>query len=185
MKLAQSEVIALFLAIVTGVLPIHAQVQSTVPTAAALAHVRNSFKLTVHASYKDAAPLFGPNGERSWGGAHWNPQFLYPQPGEDVQGAVFTVAHGSHTSVWLNTVFDLDARHFQYVYFIPEVVVTQIDVGFRPVDEHNTEVQVVYTRTALMPEANEDVQSLGEADRANGEHWQKAVNDYLEREHRK
>jgi hypothetical protein len=58
-------------------------------------------------------------------------------------------------------------------------------VGFRPLDEHNTEVQVVYTRTALTPEANEDVQSLGEADRANGEHWQKAVNDYLERKHRK
>jgi hypothetical protein len=185
MRVAQIEVIPLSSAIITGVPPVHAQVQSTVATAAALVHVRNSFKLTVRAPYKDAASLFGPNGERSWAGAHWNPKFLYPQSGEDVQGAVFTVAHGSHTSVWLNTVFDLDARHFQYVYFIPEVVVTQIDVDFQPLDEHNTEVQVVYTRTALTPEANENVQLLGEADRASGEHWQKAVNDYLKRAHRK
>ncbi|MGI8771684.1 MAG: hypothetical protein ACR2JE_09620 [Acidobacteriaceae bacterium] len=186
MKMAQAGMVALMFA---GMFPLHSQSSSDLRTAAALTHVRNSFKLTVHASYQDTAPLFGPNGERSWAGAHWNPQFLYPQPGphsdEDVQGVVFTVAHGAHTAVWLNTLFDVDARHFQYVYFIPDMVVTQIDVRFEPLAANSTEVQVVYTRTALTTEANEDVQSLGDADRTSGEHWQKAINDYLASERHK
>ncbi len=182
MRTLQAGLIAM---IAAGMLPLHAQVQPAVPAPAALAHVRTSFKLEVHASYQDTAPLFGPNGERSWAEGHWNPAFLYPQPGEDVQGAVFTVAHGSHTSVWLNTVRDLGARHFQYVYFIPDVVVTQIDVNFQPLDAHATEVEVVYTRTALTAEANESVQSLAEGDRGSGEHWQEAIDDYLASKHRK
>lgn len=186
MKINRARALALasIALIVAAAASSHAQAHTSAP-AAALMHVRNSFKLTVHASYKDTAPLFGPNGERSWAGAHWNPQFLYPQPGDDVQGAVFTVAHGGHTSVWLNTVRDLDARRFQYVYFIPDVVVTQIDVNFHPLDAHNTEVQVVYTRTALTADANEDVKLLGDADRTNGAHWQDAIDDYLERQHGK
>ncbi len=59
---------------------------------APLAHVRNSFNLMVHAPYRDAAPLFGPNGERGWGEGHWDPHFFYPQPGRDVEGAVFAIS---------------------------------------------------------------------------------------------
>ncbi len=144
------------------------------------AHVRNSFSLTVHAPYHEAAPLFGPNGERGWSEGHWDPHFFYPQPGQDVSGAVFSIQHGSSKSVWVNTVFDTEAHHFQYVYFVPDAVVTMIDVTFSPVDNHNTRVDVVYTRTALNASANEYVRQLGESDRENGRHWEKAVNDYLQ-----
>ena len=53
-----------------------------------------------------AAPLFGPQGERAWAGEDWNPQFVFPTPARDIEGAVFTVRHGEHTAVWVNTVFD-------------------------------------------------------------------------------
>jgi hypothetical protein len=142
-------------------------------------HVQNSFALTVHAPYSVAAPLFGPNGERGWSEGHWDPKFLFPQPGEDVQGAVFTIQHGPHKTIWINTVFDLQARHFQYVYFLPDLLVTTIDVDFKPVDGANTKVFVTYQRTALSAEANETVKSFGESDRNNGPQWEKAVNDYL------
>jgi hypothetical protein len=146
----------------------------------ALAHVRNSFMLVVHAPYEEAAPLFGPNGERGWAGPRWDPRFLYPQPAEDVEGAVFTVQHGEHKSVWVNTVYDLEARYFQYVYFIPDVVVTIIDVNFDPMEGGDTQVHVVYTRTALNVAANDDVKALGESDARSGKQWQAAVNAYLE-----
>ncbi len=55
-------------------------------------HVSNSFELIVRAPLSRAAILFGPEGERCWAGERWNPEFLHPQPGKDVQGAVFTVA---------------------------------------------------------------------------------------------
>ncbi len=160
----------------SAVLPVFAQTRAEAP----LEHVRNSFVLTVHAPYEEAAPLFGPNGERGWAGARWDPRFLYPQPAEDVEGAVFTVQHGEHKSVWVNTVFDLQTRYFQYVYFIPDVLVTIVDVNFDPLENEDTEVHVVYTRTALNAAANADVKALGESDAQSGKQWQEAVNAYLE-----
>jgi hypothetical protein len=49
----------------------------------------------VHAPFAKAAPLFGPEGERAWAGKHWNPEFIHPQPARDVEGAVFTIQHGT------------------------------------------------------------------------------------------
>ncbi len=43
---------------------------------AAPAHVSNSFHFLVHAPLSSAAPLFGPDEERSWAGDEWDPQFL-------------------------------------------------------------------------------------------------------------
>jgi hypothetical protein len=112
--------LALFIVGATAAMPLLSQTNKTAQTSSGagdpvpLAHVRNSFTLTVHAPYKIAAPLFGPNGERVWAGDDWDPQFIYPQPAEDRGGAVFTVKHGLHQSVWVNTLFDAEARHFQY-----------------------------------------------------------------------
>jgi hypothetical protein len=144
-----------------------------------VAHVRNEFEFTVHAPYQVAAPLFGPEGERAWGGDHWDPHFLYPQPAQDIQGAVFTVRHGHYPAYWVNTSYDVAARHFQYVYFIPDAMVTLIDVRFSELDPANTKVNVAYERTALKSEANEHVRDLGNADRDNGKEWGPAINDYL------
>jgi hypothetical protein len=54
-----------------------------------LAHVRGEFQFAVGAPMTVAAPLFGPEAERGWGGSDWNPRFLYPEPAKDIEGAVF------------------------------------------------------------------------------------------------
>lgn len=91
-------------------------------------HVRNGFQFTVAAPIRKLAPLFGPDGERCWSGPEWNPEFLHPHPGKDIEGAVFTVQHGQHTSIWVNTRFDLNLGRMQYVSFVPEVLVSTVDV---------------------------------------------------------
>lgn len=144
-----------------------------------VAHVRNEFEFTVHAPYRVAAPLFGPEGERPWAGGQWDPQFLYPQRALDSQGAVFTIRHGHHHAYWINTSFDTEARHFQYVYFIPDAMVVLIDVRFTELDPGNTKVNVSYERTALNPAANQHVQEMGNSDRESGKEWGTAINDYL------
>jgi hypothetical protein len=144
-----------------------------------VAHVRNEFEFTVHAPYRVAAPLFGPEGERAWGGEQWDPHFLYPQPAEDIPGAVFTVQHGHHRSYWVNTAFDFDARHVQYVYVIPDVMTTLIDIHFTETDAANFKVDVAYERTALNPEANEHVRDAGNSDRNSGKEWSTTINEYL------
>jgi hypothetical protein len=138
-------------------------------------HVSNSFALTVHAPLSRAAILFGPDGERCWAGERWNPEFLYPQPGKDVQGAVFTVQHGPHKSVWVNTVFDTVGGRMQYVSFIPDAVVSTIDVRLTSVDPSSTRVDVTYARTALDAAANDDVEAMGKRDRESGPEWEQAI----------
>src|SRR5271156_6973838 len=98
------------------------------------AHVSNSFQFVVRAPLIRTAALFGPEGERCWAGQHWNPEFLFPQPGKDVQGAVFTVQHGPHKSVWVNTLFDPEGGRMQYVSFVPDTLVSTVDVRLTPVD---------------------------------------------------
>jgi hypothetical protein len=144
-------------------------------------HVSNSFAFTVEAPLKDAAPLFGPEGERVWAGDDWNPQFVYPVPARDVEGAVFTVRHGEHTAVWVNTLFDLKSGRMQYVYVLAGLLVTTIDVRLHAIDAGHTKVDVTYLRTALRPEANSHVVALGEHDREHAKVWEGEIHRYLQR----
>jgi hypothetical protein len=148
-------------------------------SSAELVHVTNTFHFDIAAPVARVAPLFGPEAERSWAGKHWNPEFLYPQPAKDTEGAVFRVQHGQHTSVWVNTLFDLPSGRIQYVAFIDGVVVTTVDVKLTSIDPSHTTVQVTYTRTALQSAANDDVQALGNNDRDSGPDWQKSIEKCL------
>lgn len=142
-------------------------------------HVSHSFQLLVRAPLARAATLFGPQGERCWAGPHWNPEFVYPQPGEDVEGAVFTIQHGPFKSVWVNTLFDPAQGRLQYVSFIPDRLVSVVDVRLTSVNPSGTRVDVSYARTALDPAANDDVEALGESDSKSGPDWQQAIEKCL------
>ena len=143
-----------------------------------LLRTQTAFDIMVNLPYAEAAPLFGPEGERVWAGKHWDPKFLSPQPARDEQGAVFTIQHGSVTTTWVNTLFDLERRHFIYAYFMPGIMVTTIDVRFTPANAA-TQVHVVYTRTALTPEGNDHVAALTVNDKAAAHDWQQAIDAYL------
>ena len=97
-------------------------------------HTETTFDVVVHVPYHETAARFTPEGERRWAGKHWDPSYLYRMPGLDNRGAVFTINHGNLKAVWLVAERDLDARHFQYVYFIPDVMVTTVDARFLIVD---------------------------------------------------
>jgi hypothetical protein len=145
-----------------------------------VAHVSSTFSFTVNAAMREAAPLFGPEGERAWAGDDWDPQFLFPAPARDVEGAVFTVRHGEHTAVWVNTIFDLEGGRMQYVYLLPDLLATTIDVRLHPIDAQHTSIDVQYTRTALRPEANEHVSAMSRHDAKQGPEWERSINSYLQ-----
>lgn len=155
--------------------------QSQAPTAPTemLMHTETAFSLVLRLPYAETAPLFGPEGERPWAGKHWDPQFIYPRPAHDTENAVFTVKHGAFSAVWVNTAFDVEARHFQYVYFIPELMVTTIDVRFKSLNQATTQVNVVYARTAVTADGNEHVVAMTEGDKSAGKDWQQAIDSYL------
>lgn len=145
-----------------------------------LLRTQTTFDLSVNLPYLQAAPLFGPEGERAWAGKHWDPHFLHPQIPHDEQGAVFTIQHGPFTATWVNTLFNLEGRHFIYTYFMPDILVTTIDVRFTPTNPTTTQVHVLYTRTALTPEGNEHVTTFTANDRSAAHDWQQAIDAYLD-----
>lgn len=145
---------------------------------AALAHTRTEFRFTVEAPFEQTAPLFGADEERKWS-PDWNPQFVYPMPAHDQPGMVFRVDHSHHSSIWVNTAFDLAAGHIQYAYVLNDAMTTLIDIHLTREGTGKTGVTVVYERTALVPEANEHVQHFAKGDEAAGKEWSEAINGYF------
>jgi hypothetical protein len=145
-----------------------------------LAHSRSEFSFLVRAAMEVAAPLFGAEAERGWGGPAWNPSFLHPRPASDVRGAVFVVGNGSAKSTWVATAQDFAGGHVQYVNLIDGAVATLIDIRLSRSSAQETAVKVVYERTALSAEWNARVRELAEKDSASGPEWASAIRNYLE-----
>ncbi len=142
-------------------------------------HTEEKFAFTARGRMEEVAPLFGADKERVWSPG-WNPQFLHPAAAGDKQGMVFTVAHDRLKAAWVNTEFDLKNGRIQYVYMIPDALVTVITLRLHPQEDH-TEVEVEYDRTALSAEADAHVRHMAAGDRTSGPEWEKWVNEYLTR----
>ena len=91
---------------------------------------------------------------------------------------VFTVAHQHFRAVWVNTAFDLKNGRIQYVYTIPDALVTVITLNLTPQGQQ-TRVEVEYDRTALSAEADGHVRHMAEGDRKSGPEWEQQVNQFL------
>jgi len=142
-------------------------------------HTEEKFAFTANGPMEKVAPLFGADKERVWAPG-WNPQFVHPLPVADQAGMVFAVAHNHLRATWVNTEFDLKNGRIQYVYMIPDALVTVITLQLTPRGDQ-TYVEVKYERTALSAEADPHVQQLAEGDRKSGPEWEKQVNGYLEK----
>jgi hypothetical protein len=140
-------------------------------------HTREQFDFMVNAPIDIAWPLFGADGERAWA-ADWHPTFVWPATAVDVVGMVFKVAQGKQTAVWVNTAFGRMANRIQYVYVLPDVLVSVITLGLKPTEE-STHVQVTYERTALADAANNAVRKMAERDRISGPQWSRQIERLL------
>jgi hypothetical protein len=163
----------LFLSLLSPILvllPASTQNQSSTPAATQPVQVRSAFQFDLSAPPAQAAPLFGPEGERCWAGGNWDPHFVFPQPAHDQQDAVFTVAHGPYNMTWVNTVFNLAEGHIQYVAIIPSAMAMTVDVHLTPAPG-GTHVDVTFVHTALDPSVNAKVAEMAEHHGSSGPQW--------------
>ena len=144
---------------------------------ASLAHTSTEFHFTVDLPYREASPLFGAWEEQKWAPG-WKPEFLHPTPAADQEGSVFRVQKGAHSSLWVNTIFDLASGHVQYVYVLADLLVTRIDIHLKVNNRDKTDVSVTHERTALTPSANDHVNALAKEDAASGDEWRSLINAY-------
>ena len=141
-------------------------------------HTETTFELNVQAGYEETFALFGPEGERAWAGEPWDPRVVWPEPGRDAAGMVFTIERGPMTAVWVNTEFDAKAGRLKYAYVIPGVMVTTIEVRLRA-GGAATHATVTYQRTALGEEGRAPVEAMTAMDGKAGVEWQQALDEYL------
>jgi hypothetical protein len=142
-----------------------------------LLHTREQFSLVANAPFEIAWPLFGADKERAWA-PDWEPVFLWPEKAHDQEGMVFIIRQGEKNAVWVNTVFDRTAKRIQYVYIIPDVVVTVITILLTSHGD-STAIDVTYQRTALASSANEIVKDMAMRDRLAGTDWSRQINTHL------
>lgn len=140
-------------------------------------HTEEKFVFRANGPMEQVAPLFGADKERVWA-PQWDPQFVLPEPASDKEGMVFTVAHQHLRAAWVNTAFDVKNGRIQYVYMIPDALVTVITLNLTPQGQQ-TKVEVEYDRTALSADADEHVRHMAEGDRGSGPEWEQQVNRYL------
>lgn len=143
----------------------------------AAVHTCEQFEFVVDAPLDVAWPLFGADAERAWA-PDWDPTFIWPATATDAEGMVFKVVQGDHTAVWVNTALDRAANRIQYVYVIPDFVVTVITLNLRPTDPA-THVAVTYARTALADAAGRVVMQMAERDKMAGPEWAEQINNHL------
>ena len=130
------------------------------------------------APYSDVFPLFGAYEERKWAKG-FEPKFIHPTPAHDQPGMVFTTVQDDMPRVWVNTAFDASTGHVQYVYWISDVMMALIDIHVTRSGISETKVDVVYERTALRPETNQQVTHMAQSDAKSGPHWAEMINGYL------
>jgi hypothetical protein len=141
----------------------------------AAVHTREQFEFVVEAPLDVAWPLFGADAERAWA-PDWHPAFIWPAIATDQEGMVFKVVQGGHTAVWVNTALDRVANRIQYVYVIPDLVVTVITLNLRPTGPA-THVAVTYERTALADAAGGIVMQMAGRDKMAGPEWARQINN--------
>jgi hypothetical protein len=146
-----------------------------------LVHTHEIFEFVANAEIDTVFPLFGGDKERLWA-PDWAPTFVWPAKAVDQQGMIFKVGHGDRTGIWVNTLFDRPAKAVQYVYVIPDIVVTVISLKLIP-GTASTAVSVSYDRTALTAAANDLVNEMAAQDRSAGPEWGRQINDYLSGRH--
>jgi hypothetical protein len=138
------------------------------------AHARTEFRFTLDVPYDRAAPLFGAHAEQKWA-PDWKPRFIYPDPAEDRQGAIFFVEAAGHSALWTTTEFDLPRGRVQYVSLWNQHVLTRIDITLAHNGPLKTDVRVAYERTAVDPSANEHVKAMSAADANKGPEWKRQI----------
>jgi len=151
--------------------------EAAAPVTGGVVHTSEQFLFRANARTADVFPLFGAERERVWAPG-WEPKFLWPIRPTDQAGMVFQVSRGQRLATWVNTIFDPTSGRVQYVYVLPEVVVTVITLELRPKGAA-TEILVRYERTSLSRETDAAVREMAAQDRAAGPEWATQINGYL------
>jgi len=139
-----------------------------------------SFTISLHAPVDVALAAFGPTQESKWS-PDWTPRFVVLSgPADDPDFAVFETGSEEHPTLWTLTQHDRQRHHIQYVSLQTDALHTVIDVDCATIGPGLTRATVTYRRTALRTDRNAAVEQFAQHFTSQADHWQDAMNRYLE-----
>ena len=149
--------------------PIHHAVQA-----------ESAITFDINTSADEAFPLFGPKREMDWD-PNWHPEFVFPADGDQTShGSVFLIRGNDRDSVWIMTVYDIDARRVEYVRVTPGHSVGQLWISITPSQPARSQVRVSYRLTGLSPTGSSFVEKWKTEFPDTAREWQAVLNHYLE-----
>ena len=167
----------------------HAQAGKPVPQNMAATRVRHSYVQTIHASADKVFAVIEPVAEAEWAPG-FEYQWAHARDGAHAnagqEGDVFlTQRHsglGSQgTAVWVISRRDAKERRVQFVRFIADYQVTQIDVHVMR-DGRQSKCEITYAYTALSEHGREALRHITkEHYEMEMKEWEAQVNQYLSR----
>ena len=128
---------------------------------------------------EEAQPLFTAPGEKFWIPI-WDPIILH---GDGYQkGTAFVTTNHGHTSYWLVSDYDTEAKHAQYVRVTPGANTGTVDVTITSNGSGGATVNVAYQLTGLSPAGNANLEeSYSESNYAEMmEEWRTMINESRE-----
>ena len=128
---------------------------------------------------EEAQPLFTAPGERLWISV-WDPFILHGDGYE--KGTAFVTSNHGHTTYWLVSDYDTEAKHAQYVRVTPGANTGTVDVSITSNGNGGSTVNVAYQLTGLSPAGNANLEeSYSESNYAEMmEEWRTMINDSRE-----
>ena len=153
--------------------------QSTAPAATDEGHASTTMTFVIKAPLQKTASLFTPTGMQCWLGSHFQPEIVHAQLTKDTAGAVFTMQQGPQKSVWVNTLLDVKDGRMQYAMFVPDTMVTVVEVRMISDGKDATRVELTHTVTALSADARAALKSMGTQGQEHMAAAQKAIEGCL------
>jgi hypothetical protein len=140
---------------------------------------QGEFDLAIPAA--QAFPLFSPEGERAWGGAHWNPRPIYPAA-DHVRwrtNSVWTTEGSGESLTWWTLNVDRTSRIAEYLNMSPDRA-SRITVHVTETNATSCHVDVTYIMTATKPSGAEYVQQAT-ADQMKHKmlHWKQSIDEAI------
>ena len=140
-----------------------------------------TYTQTIHADPEKIFPLICPVKEAEWLD-NWAYDLHFSESGSAEKGCTFSTSHNGrkNDTLWYISEYDSKNMRINFVYFIPNIRITDIQLIIKALDKSCSNVFIDYTHTSVSPEGDKNVAAMTEPDFIKHmKLWEDSVNHYL------
>ena len=141
---------------------------------AVLTHV-----MTIESTPETVFPLLCPVREEEWAPG-WVGRVIFAESGLAEEDGVFaSVAPDRDDTVWYVTRRDASRHELEFVFFMPGLQVSRLNINVTPVSETRSTLWIRYIRTGISERGNESVREAETRFPAMVSEWKESLNHFV------